>query len=202
MWAEPPPALQSPELLGPGPLGQQSSASVWLSHHGFLQVLQHLKRNVCPSSLGSDHISGNLQITQPRVLSNLVHPPPRVVGTDRPGPCFPGVRCAQRGHCSFVLLLWHTYGFSVLFSGKMVQCRGRGAGCGVRDVGPGGVREGVLCWDEALYPHIFLWEWLSGSFVALPPSVASSPQWPSAFCLPSGIAGLGFALASFPFLFH
>ena len=88
----------------------------------------------------------------------------------------------------------------LFFSGKMVLCQW--AGCGVWDVGPGGVREGVLCWDEALYPHIFLWEWLSGSFVALPPSVASSPQWPSAFCLPSGIAGLGFALASFPFLFH
>ncbi|KAG5206139.1 hypothetical protein JEQ12_017712 [Ovis aries] len=46
MGAEPPPALQSPELLGPGPLGQQSAASVWLSHHGFLQVLQHLKRKL------------------------------------------------------------------------------------------------------------------------------------------------------------
>ena len=174
MGAEPPPALPSPELLGPHPLGQQSSGSVWLSHHGFLQVLQNLKWYVCPRSLGSDHISGDLWIARPRVLGNLVHPPPRMAGTDRPGPCFPGVRCAQRGHCSFILLLWHTYGFSVLFSGKMVLCQW--AGCGVRDVGPGGVREGLLCWDEALYPHIFLWEWVSGSSVALSPSVASFPQ--------------------------
>ena len=94
--------------------------------------------------------------------------------------------------------------FLFSFLGRWCSVGGgvQGVGCGVRDVGPGDVREGVLCWDEALYPHIFLWEWLSGSFVALPPSVASSPQWPSAFCLPSGIAGLGFALASFPFLFH
>ena len=39
-----------------------------------------------------------------------------------------------------------------------------------------------------------------GSAVALPPSVASSPQGPSAFCLPSGVWGLGFTSASFPFL--
>ena len=176
MGAEPSPALQSPELLGPGPLGQQSAASVWLSHHGFLQVLQHLKRYVCPRSLGSDHISEDLQIARPRVLGNLVHPPPRMAGTDRPGPCFPGVRCAQRGHCSFVLLLWHTYGFSILFSGKMVLCQW--AGCEVRGAGVGGW-EGVLCRDEALYPHIFHWEWKSGSAVALP---LPSGLVPSAFC--------------------
>ena len=41
----------------------------------------------------------------------------------------------------------------------MVLCQG--AGGGVRGAGVGG-REGVLCWDEALYPHIFLWEWESG----------------------------------------
>ena len=80
--------------------------------------------------------------------------------------------------------------------GRWCCVRGRGVGCG----GLGGCREGVLCWDEALYPHIFLWEWESGSSVALPPSVSSSPQCPSAFCLPSGVTGLGFASASFPFI--
>ena len=136
-------------------------------------------------------------MTRPRVLRKRVHPPPRMAGTDRPGPWFPGVSCAQKRHRSFILLLWHTYGFSVLFSGKMVLCQG--AGCGVRGAGVGG-RAGLLCWDEALYPHIFLWEWESGSAVALLPSVASSPQGPSAFCLQSGVAGLGFTSASFPFL--
>jgi len=49
----------------------------------------------------------------------------------------------------------------------------------------------VLCWDEALYPHIFLWERESGSSVALPPSVASSAHGLSAFCLLSVVTGFG-----------
>ena len=51
--------------------------------------------------------------------------------------------------------------------------------------------ERVLFWDEALYPHIFLWERESGSSVALLPSVASSAQGPSGFCLLSGVTGFG-----------
>ena len=76
--------------------------------------------------------------------------------------------------------------FLFSFLGRWCSVGGgvQGVGCGVRDVGPGDVREGVLCWDEALYPHIFLWEREPGSSVALPPSVASSAQGPSAFCLP------------------
>jgi len=48
---------------------------------------------------------------------------------------------------------------------------------------------------------IFLWKWESGSSVALPPSVAFSPQWPSAFCLLSGVvcwASLWLPSLSFP----
>ena len=58
-------------------------------------------------------------------------------------------------------------------------------------MGVGGRWERVLCWDEALYPHIFLWERESGSSVALPPSVASSAQGHSTFCLLSGVRGFG-----------
>ena len=65
--AEPPHPIKSPELLGPGPMRQQSAASVWLSHHGFVQLLQHLKWYVCPRSLWWDHVSGGLWITRPRV---------------------------------------------------------------------------------------------------------------------------------------
>ena len=164
--AEPPPALQSPELLGPGPLGQQSAASMWLSHHGFLQVLQHLKRYICARSLGSDHISGDLQMTRPRVLGKRVHSPPRMAGTNRPGPWFPGVRCAQKRHRSFVLLLWHTHGFSILFSGKMVLCQVGCVGCGDPWVGVGsgcfaGMRPFILtssCGNGSRGEWMEIWE--------------------------------------------
>ena len=48
---------------------------------------------------------------------------------------------------------------------------------------------------------IFLWKWKSGSSVAVLPSVAFSPQWPSAFCLLSGVvcwASLWLPSLSFP----
>ena len=64
---------------------------------------------------------------------------PRTAGTHRPGPGFRGVRCAQiqrAWHRSFILLLWHTHGFSVLFSGKTVLFQG--ACCGGRGPGLGG----------------------------------------------------------------
>ena len=112
---------------GPRPPGQQSAArpSECLSHHGFVRLLQHLKRYVCPRSLGSDHVSGDLRVARARALGPRVDPRsrPRTAGTHRPGPGFPGVRCAQSWralHRSFILLLWHTHGFSVLFSGKTV----------------------------------------------------------------------------------
>ncbi|XP_055445310.1 double homeobox protein 4C-like [Bubalus kerabau] len=38
---------------------QQSAASVRLSHHGFVRLLQRLTRYVCPRSLGSDRVSGD-----------------------------------------------------------------------------------------------------------------------------------------------
>ena len=190
MGAEPPPALQSPELLGPRPLGQQSaarpSASPTMASSGSSSTSSGTfalgpwgritSQGIC--GWPGQGFSANVSTSPPR---------PRTVGTHRTGPRFPGVRCAQGGvgggggggHRSFVLLLWHTHGFSVLFSGKTVLCQG--ARCG--GPGAGGGWERVLCWDEALYPHIFLWEREPGSSVALPPSVASSAQGPSAFCL-------------------
>ena len=121
-----------------------------------------------------------------------------MAGTDWPGPRFPGVKCAQRSKtnvrssCSF-----GTHRASPFcFLGRWCCVRGCRVGCG----GLGGCREGVLCSNEALYSHIFLWEWESGSSVALSPSVSSSPQWPSAFCLPSGVTCLGFTSAPLPFL--
>ena len=172
---------------------------VCLSHHGFVRLLQHLKRYVCPWSLGSDHVSGDLRVAWVRALGQCVEPPsrPRTAGTHRPGLGFRGVRCAhsrRAWHRSFILLLWHTHGFSVLFSGKAVLFQGascRGAGAGVA-----GWWERVLCWDEPVYPHIFLWEWESGSSVALLPSVASSAQGPSGFCLLSGVSGFGLRFGS------
>ena len=87
------------------------------------------------------------------------------------------------GWASFVRLapLAHTWLLRSLFREDGVVSGGalRGARAGV-----GRWLERVLFWDEALYPHIFLWEREPGSSVALPPSVASSAQGPSAFCLP------------------
>ena len=96
----------------------------------------------------------------------------------------------SEGVASFVHLapLAHTWLLRSLFWEDSVVSGGvlRGAGAGVA-----GWWERVLCWDEALYPHIFLWEWESGSSVALLPSVASSAQGPSGFCLLSGVTGFG-----------
>ena len=94
--------------------------------------------------------------------------------------------CPKR-HCLVVLLLWHTHGFSFLFSVMMVLVEGaEGRGTGT---GP--------------FFLIFLWKWKSGSSVALPPSVAFSPQWPSASIFRQALhVGLCFGFLPFPFLFH
>ena len=83
-------------------------------------------------------------------------------------------------HCLVVLLLWHTHGFSFLFSVMMVLVEG----AAVRGTGMG------------LFILIFLWKWESESSVVLPPSMALSPQWPSAFCLALWV-GLCFSFLSF-----
>ena len=129
MGAEPSPALQSPELLGPRPLGQQSAACPCASPN-------------MASSSSSSTSSGTFalgpwgRITSQgicgwpgqRLSANVSTPPrPSTVGTHLPGPGFLGVRCAQSRrawHRSFILLLWHTHGFSVLFSGKTVLFQG------------------------------------------------------------------------------
>ena len=142
-----------------------------------------------PGSLGSDPVSGDLRVARARVLGQRVDlpPRPRTVGTHRTGPRFPGVMCAQvggvgivRSSCSFGTHMASPFSFL----GR--QCCFRGRAAGVR-----GRWERVLCWDEALYPHIFLWERESGSSVALPPSVASSAHGLSAFCLLSVVTGFG-----------
>ncbi|XDA76155.1 hypothetical protein R6Z07_006370 [Ovis aries] len=59
------------------------STPVCLSHHGFVRLLQHLKRYVCPRSLGSDHVSGDLRVARARALGPRVDPPP---ARERRGP--------------------------------------------------------------------------------------------------------------------
>ena len=188
MGAEPPPALQSPELLGPHRLGQQSAACPCASPTMALS-------GSSSTSSGTFALGPWGRITSQGICgwpgqgssANVsTSAPPENGGDPSDGPAVPRRQvCPRRGggggggHRSFVLLLWHTHGFSVLFSGKTVLCQG--ARCG--GPGAGGGWERVLCWDEALYPHIFLWEREPGSSVALPPSVASSAQGPSAFCL-------------------
>ena len=166
---------------------------VCLSHHGFVRLLQHLKRYVCPRSLWSDHISGDLRVAWARALGQCVDPLPPENGWDpsaRPGVPRRQVCPNSEGVASFVHLapLAHTWLLRSLFWEDSAVSGGvlRGAGAGVA-----GWWERVLCWDEALYPHIFLWEWESGSSVALLPSVASSAQGPSGFCLLSGVTGFG-----------
>ena len=118
--------------------------------------------------------------------------PPENGGDPSAGPGVPRRQVCPKseGVASFVHLapLAHTWLLRSLFWEDSVVSGGvlRGAGAGV-----GGWWERVLCWDEALYPHIFLWEWESGSSVALLPSVASSAQGPSGFCLLSGVTGFG-----------
>ena len=191
MGAEPPPALQSPELLGPRPLGQQSaarpSASPTMASSGSSSTSSGTfalgpwgrvtSQGIC--GWPGQGFSANVSTSPP--ARERWGPIGRARGSQASGVPKAGVGGAGGGgHRSFVLLLWHTHGFSVLFSGKTVLCQG--ARC--RGPGAGGGWERVLCWDEALYPHIFLWEREPGSSVALPPSVASSAQGPSAFCLP------------------
>ena len=166
---------------------------VCLSHHGFVRLLQHLKRYVCPRSLGSDHVSGDLRVARAKALGQRVDPPPSEYGGDpSPGPGVPRRQVCPKseGVASFVHLapLAHTWLLRSLFWEDSVVSGGalRGARAGV-----GRWLERVLFWDEALYPHIFLWEWESGSSVALLPSVASSAQGPSGFCLLSGVTGFG-----------
>ena len=99
---------------------------------------------------------------------------------------FPRHHVCPKRHRLFVLLLWHIHGFSFLFSVMMVLVEG----------------EAVWGTGMGLFILIFLWKWESGSSVALPPSVALSPHWPSVFCLPSGIPGwdsLRISFLSFPF---
>ena len=203
MVAETPPVLQSPKLLGPRPLGQQSAACPCASP-------------TMASSGSSSTSSGTFalgpcgRITSQGICgwpgqglsANVLTPLPPENGWDpsaRPGVPRRQVCPNSEGLASFVHLapLAHTWLLRSLFWEDSVVSGGalRGARAGV-----GRWLERVLCWDEALYPHIFLWEWESGSSVALPPSVSSSPQCPSAFCLPSGVTGLGFASASFPFI--
>ena len=128
-----------------------------------------------------------------RLSANVSTPPPSEYGGDpSPGPGVPRRQVCPKseGVASFVHLapLAHTWLLRSLFWEDSVVSGGalRGARAGV-----GRWLERVLFWDEALYPHIFLWEWESGSSVALLPSVASSAQGPSGFCLLSGVTGFG-----------
>lgn len=92
-------------------------------------------------SLGSGHVSGDPWIAS-ATGSRQTCPPTSENGRDRPaGATVPRSRLCPKGHRLFVLLLWHTRGFSLLFSGKMVLFEGGGGG------GCGG-------WDGALYPPL------------------------------------------------
>ena len=172
---------------------------VCLSQHGFVQLLQHLKRYICPRSLGSDHVSEDLRVARARALGQRVDRPsrPRTAGTHQPGPGFRGVRCAQSWRAwyrLFNLLLWHTHGFSLLFSGKTVLFQG--ACCGRR--GPGvGVGGSGCC--AGMKPFILTSSCGNGSRGSLWPCCL---QWlplhrglvASAFC--QALRGLGFALVA------
>ena len=172
MVAETPPVLQSPKLLGPRPLGQQSAACPCASP-------------TMASSGSSSTSSGTFalgpcgRITSQGICgwpgqglsANVLTPLPPENGWDpsaRPGVPRRQVCPNSEGVASFVHLapLAHTWLLRSLFWEDSVVSGGvlRGAGAGVA-----GWWEQVLCWDEALYPHIFLWEWESGSSVALLP---------------------------------
>ena len=128
-----------------------------------------------------------------RALGQCVDPPPtrerrgpigQARGSEASGVPKFGGRGIVRSSCSFGTHMASPFSFL----GRQCCFRGRAAGGGGRGWG---WWERVLCWDEALYPHIFMWEWESGSSVALLPSVASSAQGPSGFCLLSGVTGFG-----------
>ena len=161
------------------------SAPVCLSHHGFVQLLQHLKRYVW-GRITSQGISGwpgqglSAHVSTPAPARERRGPIGRARGSQASGVPKVGGRCIVRSSCSFGTHMASPFSFL----GR--QCCFRGRAAGVR-----GRWERVLCWDEALYPHIFLWERESGSSVALPPSVASSAHGLSAFCLLSVVTGFG-----------
>lgn len=181
LGAELPHPIQSPELLGPGPLRRQSAASLWLSHHGFLQLLQHLRRYVCPRSLGSDQFPrggglwcGRGSVDSPARGSRQTCRLTAKKARDRSaGPLVSRRQVCPERHRLVVWLAWHTHGFSFLFSVMMLLVVWPGGGRGT-GMGP--------------YFLILPWKWTSGSSVALPTSVAFCPKWPRAFCLPSGVA--------------
>lgn len=81
-------------------------------------------------SLGSGHVSGDPWIAS-ATGSRQTCPPTTENGRDRPaGATVPRSRLCPKGHRLFVLLLWHTRGFSLLFSGKTVLFEGGGGGGG------------------------------------------------------------------------
>src|SRR5574340_1247619 len=81
-------------------------------------------------SLGSGHVSGDPWIAS-ATGSLQTCPPTTENGRDRPaGATVPRSRLCPKGHRLFVLLLWHTRGFSLLFSGKTVLFEGGGGGGG------------------------------------------------------------------------
>ena len=187
---------------GPRPPGQQSAArpSECLSHHGFVRLLQHLKRYVCPRvpGVGSrlrGFAGGPGKGSRPTCRPP---PPPENGGDPSDGPSVPRRQVCPSGggvgivrsSCSFGTHMASPFSFL----GRRCCVKGRAAGGARR-----GGWERVLCWDEALYLHIFLWEREPGSSVALPPSVASSAQGPSASCLPSGVPGFGLRFGFLPF---
>ena len=190
MGAETPPALQSPGLLGPRPLGQQSAALLCASPT--MASSSSSSTSSGTFALGpwgritSQGICGwpgqglSAHVSTPAPARERRGPIGRTRGSQASGVPKVGGRCIVRSSCSFGTHMASPFSFL----GR--QCCFRGRAAGVR-----GRWERVLCWDEALYPHIFLWERESGSSVALPPSVASSAQGPSAFCLLSGVTGFG-----------
>lgn len=128
LGAELPHPIQSPELLGPGPLRRQSAASLWLSHHGFLQLLQHLRRYVCPRSLGSDQFPrggglwcGRGSVDSPARGSRQTCRLTAKKARDRSaGPLVSRRQVCPERHRLVVWLAWHTHGFSFLFSVMML----------------------------------------------------------------------------------
>ena len=194
MVAETPPVLQSPKLLGPRPLGQQSAACPCASPTmAWFGSSSTSSGTFALGPCGRITSQGICGWPGQGLSANVLTPLPPENGWDpsaRPGVPRRQVCPNSEGVASFVHLapLAHTWLLRSLFWEDSVVSGGvlRGAGAGVA-----GWWERVLCSDEALYPHIFLWEWESGSSVALLPSVASSAQGPSGFCLLSGVTGFG-----------